>query len=314
MDERALNEFESVFEGAVKPEVRIAPIVWSRILVGLDGSERETSAIDVALHLAKRVGCPVSFLATRALLEGEDEDALTLALDERLAGAQARASELGAEAAGRVEIGVPGETLLRELQAAPTSLIVMPTPHGGQTPDQTTLGSTVDHLLKVSDCPALLIKAPIAAPATVFTRVLAYLPGGFEIGPHFSIPFGLVEDGGVLELMHVINAEEVHRYASAFGVTHDSDDEASKARAMIQGIEGKMTGLLEESIKSVRDEPFSCRSLVKEGDPVQTVTLRLLNEGDTLLVVESESRPERSVSPEAYTLLKEVTGVPILAL
>ena len=94
----------------------------------------------------------------------------------------------------------------------------------------------------------------------------------------------------------------------------DSDDETSKARAMIQGIQDKMTVLLNEAILSVRDEPFTCRSLVKEGDPVQTVTLRLLNEADTLLVVESESRPERSVSPEAYTLLKEVTGVPILAL
>lgn len=314
MDERALNEFESVFEGAVKPVVRVEPIVWSRILVGLDGSERGSSAIDVALHLAKRVGCQVAFIATRALLEGEEEESLTSALGERLAGARARATELGAEASGRVEIGAPGEVLLRELQAAPTSLVVIPTPHGGQTPDQTTLGSTVDHLLKVSDCPALLVKAPISDPAAVFTRLLAYLPGGFEVGPHFSIPFGLVEDGGLLELMHVINAEEVHRYASAFGVTHDSDDETSKARAMIQGIQDKMTGLLEEAIKSVRDEPFTCRSLVKEGDPVQTVTLRLLNEADTLLVVESESRPERSVSPEAYTLLKEVTGVPILAL
>ena len=51
----------------------------------------------------------------------------------------------------------------------------------------------MDHLLKVSDCPALLIKGPVADPAGVFKQVLAYIPGGFEVGPHFSIPFGLVE-------------------------------------------------------------------------------------------------------------------------
>ena len=51
------------------------------------------------------------------------------------------------------------------------------------------------------------------------------------------IPFGLVAHDGLLELMHVVNEEEVHRYAKAFNVTHDGDDEESKAKAMIDGIE-----------------------------------------------------------------------------
>jgi nucleotide-binding universal stress UspA family protein len=314
MDERALNEFESVFESAVKPQVTIAPIEWTRIVVALDGSERGASALAVGTHLAKRVGCALYLVATRALLAGEEESTLATALRERLDTARAEVEEAGVPVDGRVQIGAPGEVLLTVLREAPTTLLVIPTPHGGQTPDQTTLGSTVDHLLSVSDCPALLIKSPLSDPAGVFKRLLAYIPGGFEVGPHFSIPFGLVEPQGRLELMHVVNEEEVRRYAAAFGVTADGDDEQTKARAMIEGLEETMTGLLEAAVKEVRDEPFTCLSSVKEGNPVQQVALHLVNHGDSLLVVESESRPETPVSPEAYTLLKEITGVAILAL
>jgi len=314
MDERALNEFESVFEASVRPRVDIAPIAWTRIVVALDGSDRDASGVAAAAHLARRVKCPVHLLATRAALEGEDEAALRSALDERLVAARAQVEEAGLELDGRVAVGSPGEVLLAELESAPTSLVVVPTPHGGQTPDATTLGSTVDHLLRVADTPALLVKAPIAEPAKVFERLLAYLPGGFEVGPHFSIPFGLVEPQGELELMHVVNADEVHRYAAAFQVTADGDDEASKAAAMIRGIEAQMTALLRAAVAQVRDEPFECRSTVTQGNPVQQVALHLVNRRTTLLVVESESRPETPVSPEAYTLLKEITGVPVLAL
>ena len=62
MDERALQEFESVFEAAALPSVSIHPIEWTRILVAIDGSDRGSSAGAVALHLAKRVDCPVLFL------------------------------------------------------------------------------------------------------------------------------------------------------------------------------------------------------------------------------------------------------------
>lgn len=314
MDERALNEFESVFEAAVRPSVNIEPLAWSRILVALDGSDREASAMAVATHLAQRVGCALHLIATRAILEGEEEAKLRETLDLRLAAATRVAEEAKLEVTGEVQLGSPGEILLAQLEAAPTTLLIVPTPHGGQTPDQTTLGSTVDHLLKVSDTPALLIKAPISDPAAVFKRLLAYLPGGFEVGPHFSIPFGLVEPQGQLELMHVVNEEEVQRYAAAFEVTPDADEGSAKAEAMIRGIESKMTALLQAAVKEVRDEPFECRSFVTQGNPVEQVALHVLNQGDSLLIVESESRPETPVSPEAYTLLKEITGVPILAL
>jgi nucleotide-binding universal stress UspA family protein len=318
VDERALSEFESVFEASVKPSVRLDPIAWHRVLVALDGSERAASSVAVACHLAGRAGCPVHLVATRALLEGEEEGLLQATLQAQLEAAQAQARDAGVKASGEVLLGLPGEVLLAQLQAAPTSLLVIPTPHGGQTPDQTSLGSTVDHLLKVSDCPTLLIKAPVSEPTAVFQRLLAYIPGGFEVGPHFSVPFGLVEPGGDLELMHVVNDEEVRRYAAAFGVAPAAGEESGRsgdaAQAMSRGIEERMTALLEAAVKEVREEPFDCRSAVSLGDPVQKVALHLVNHGATLLVVESESRPETAVSPEAYTLLKEITGVPILAL
>ena len=313
MDERTLNEFESLFEASVKPTVEITPIAWSRIVVALDGSERGASALAVALHLAKRVGCPVHTVAVRAALEGEETDALQASLQAHHDQAQAQAQQAGVASDGQVTVGSPGEVLLETLKTD-TSLIVIPTPHGGQTAGQNSLGSTVDHLLKITDTPALLIKAPVADPANVFQKVLAYIPGGFEVGPHFSIPFGLVEPSGSLQLMHVINRDEIERYAAAFGVTADGDEERSKADAMVSGIETSMTALLEAAVREVRDEPFNCASLVTSGDPVQQVALRLVNAGDSVLVVESESRPEEPVSPEAYTLLKEITGVAILAL
>ena len=75
-----------------------------------------------------------------------------------------------------------------------------------------------------------------------------------------------------------------------------------------------MTGLLEAAVQEVCQEPYRCRSLVSQGQPIERVALQLLNSEATLLVVESESRPETSVAPEAYAMLKEISGVPILAL
>lgn len=314
MDESALNEFESLFEAAVRPTVELQPVRWSRVVVALDGSERGEAAVAVAVAIAKRFAAPAFFLATRALLEGVDEATLQAKLDEGVAAAKAQAEAAGVVADGAARIGAPGEVILAEERREPTSLLVVPTPHGGQTPDQTTLGSTVDHLLKASDVPTLLIKAPLAAPAGLFQRILAYIPGGFTVGPHFSIPFALTEPGGTLELMHVVDADEVRKYAAAFDITPDDDTEERQAATMIRGLEEKMTALLEAAVGEVRDEPFTCRSLVGEGNPIQRVALRLLNEHVTLLVVESESRPEVAVPAEAYAMIKEITGVPILAL
>ena len=144
--------------------------------------------------------------------------------------------------------------------------------------------------------------------------MLAYVPGGFEVGPHFSLPFSLVAEEGFLELMHVVNREEVRRCAAAFEVTPDGDTEVEQAASITRALEEKMTALLEAAVREVRNEPFRCRSVVCEGQPIEEVASRLVDTGASLLIVESESRPEISVPLEAYAILKEIGGVPILAL
>ncbi|RMG07778.1 MAG: universal stress protein [Planctomycetota bacterium] len=314
LDERALNEFESVFEAAVRPRVRLAPVRWARILVALDGSPASASGIALGELLAQRKDAALHFLATRSLAPGEDaaRAAETLEAEQTTAVAQAKQKEL--KVSGSAALAPPGDAILAELRAAPTSLLVIPTPFGGQTPDATSLGSTVDHLLRASDCPALLLKHPVLRPEDVFRRVLAYVPSGFEVGPHFSIPFDLVEPNGTLELIHVVNEREIARYAAAFEVTADGDDERAKTQSMVEGIERRMTALLDAALREVRNEPFTCRSVVVHGDPLERVASHVLDFEASLLVVESESRPETPVTPEAYHLLKEITGIPLLAL
>ncbi len=128
MDERTLNEFESVFEAAVKPSVELVPITWERILVALDGSERGASAISVAVDLARRVACPIHLLATRAILEGEEESQLREALDIQVQAARSEVEQAAVPVSASVELGAPGDVIVAELHASPTTLMVLPTP------------------------------------------------------------------------------------------------------------------------------------------------------------------------------------------
>ena len=82
MDERSIDEFESLFESAIRPNVEIEPVEWTRILVSLDGSDRADVATAVALHLAQRVRVPVRFLSTLGMRQGEDEEARKKAAEQ----------------------------------------------------------------------------------------------------------------------------------------------------------------------------------------------------------------------------------------
>ncbi len=304
MDTRSIDEFESLFEAAVRPSVSIEPMEWSRVLVALDGSSRADAALQAGLVLAAREQLPLVLLAPVA--NEERRPALQQQLEASLAAAEAR----GVAATGSCEAGDPREQLLSAL-AEPTSLLALPTPFGsGQAAD--SLGTVVDALLTASDTPMLLCKQTLSAPEKLFQHLLVYVPGGFEVGPHFSIPFGLVAPSGQLDLVHIVNQAEIERVASALEL--DPSASTTDSHSLAHALELQMQQLLGEAVARVVDMPYSCRSRVATGAPLAWLALNLLNERNSLLVVDSETRKGQPVPPEAYAIIKEIAGVPILIL
>ena len=313
MDERSIDEFESLFESAIRPSVEIEPVEWTRILVSLDGSNRMGTATAVALHLAQRVKVPVRFLSTLRMWQGEDEATSKKTLQEWLDVALRKASDVGVQASGITVHGHPGDAIVTEVESEPCSLLIAPTPHGeDDLLDRTTLGVTVDHLLTKLEVPMLLIKEALDNPEQVFAQILMYVPGSFEIGPHFSIPFGMVEASGQLELLHVVDEADIRRVAQALEITPDVD--SSKSESIERSVEAHMEHLLGEAVEEVRNESYTCRSVVEIGNPIERVALNLLRGKNTLLVVDSETRSDVPIEAEAYSIIKQIAGVPILVL
>lgn len=304
MDARSIDEFESLFEAAVRPSVTIEPMAWSRVLVALDGSERAEAALQAGLALACREQLPVRLLAP--VPDEEHRPAIEQQFHKALEAARAREVEVS----GSCELGDAKEQLLAEL-AAPTSLLALPTPFGrGQDP--ASLGTTIDALLTATDTPMLFCKQSLSAPEQLFSRLLVYVPGGFEVGPHFSIPFGLVAASGQLDLVHIVNQAEIERVASALEL--DPSAATTDSSSLARALEQQMEHLLAEAVADVAGMPYTCRSRVATGEPLAWLALNLLNERHSLLVVDSETRKEQPVPPEAYAIIKEIAGVPILIL
>ena len=313
MDERSIDEFESLFESAIRPSVEIEPVEWTRILVSLDGSDRADAATAVALHLAQRVKVPVRFLSTLRMWQGEDQAATKKTLQEWLDAALRKASDAGVQASGITVHGHPGDAIVTEAESEPCSLLIAPTPYGEEDlSDRTTLGVTVDYLLTKLEVPMLLIKEILDNPEQVFAQILMYIPGSFEIGPHFSIPFGMVETSGQLELLHVVEEADIRRVAQALEITPDID--SGKSESIERSIEAHMEHLLGEAVKEVRNESYTCQSVVEVGNPIERVALNLLRAKNTLLVVDSETRSDVPIEAEAYSIVKQIAGVPILVL
>ncbi len=299
MDARALDEFETLFEQAVEPAVAIEPVSWQTVLVGLDGSPRSEAALAAGLALARREQLPLRLLAP--VPPGEAREPR----ERQLRAALKTAEEAGVAAEGACAEGAPAALLIAALESC--SLLALPAPFGSP-PQADSLGTVIDSVLTATDTPLLLCKQALPAPERLFARLIVYVPDGFEVGPHFSIPFALVAPDGVLDLVHIVDSAQIAHVAAALELGGTTPEELQR------GLEQRMQKLLGQAVERVSGASYEARSRVVSGEPLAWLALHLLNERASLLVVDSETRKGVPVPAESYAVIKQVAGVPILVL
>lgn len=151
------------------------------IMVGIDGTPIANRAVLWAVDHAARVGGtvtivtvqPISYLPSSGIptpiAQGElprpDIDVQQQILDTAVEAAVARQPDIPVH--GRLEIGVPGETLCRVTRQDSASMLVLGS-HGRGPLLRTLLGSVAAYCVQYASCPVLVIPAAldrVPAPA-----------------------------------------------------------------------------------------------------------------------------------------------------
>ncbi len=138
--------------------------MFSRILVGYDGSPQARKALTTALELASRLQGEVEALVLIrapefAELEGEVQAALKEAngpLAEAIRWANAEAARFQVPFRVQKQLGHPAESLVRIAEAEAFDLIVLGR-RGRSTAARWMLGSVSERVLQYAHCPVMVI-------------------------------------------------------------------------------------------------------------------------------------------------------------
>lgn len=132
------------------------PTVFTRILVGIDGSERAEEAARQAGRLAGASGAVLELayvVDTRHAHEGDVEAVAEAALDR----AGARALEAGVRASPRIVAGEPARALVAEAREHDADLLCVG-PDAGLLHGALGFGRTADHVIREATCSVLVAR------------------------------------------------------------------------------------------------------------------------------------------------------------
>lgn len=143
-----------------------APAVFSRILVGVDGSERAEEAARQAGRLAAATGAALEFAYVVDTNHAHDTD-VEMVAEGALDRAGARVRESGIQAAPRILAGEPAEVLVAEAREHGVDLLCVG-PDAGVLHGAVRIGRTADHVLREAHCSVLVARhGPQDFPARI---------------------------------------------------------------------------------------------------------------------------------------------------
>lgn len=143
-----------------------ARAVFSRILVGVDGSERAEEAARQAGRLAAAAGASLELAYVVDTHHAHDSDVEGVA-EAALDRAGARVREAGIQAAPRILAGEPAEVLVAEAREHGVDLLCVG-PDAGVLHGALRIGRTADHVLREAHCSVLIARpAPERFPSRI---------------------------------------------------------------------------------------------------------------------------------------------------
>jgi nucleotide-binding universal stress UspA family protein len=174
--------------------------VFSRILVGVDGSERAEEAARQAGRLAAATGAALALVYVVDTHHAHDTDVEAVA-EAALGRAGARAREAGTQAAPRILAGEPAEVLVAEASDHQVDLLCVG-PDAGVLHGALRIGRTADHVIREAHC-SVLIARP--APEDFPSRIACGVDGS-DASVATATLAALIASatGAELHLLHVV--------------------------------------------------------------------------------------------------------------
>jgi len=290
MRERAIEQFESIFERASIPVLDILEPSLRRLSVVLTGDQLDKTLVRTARYLRGRFESEVQVHWSDA---GGHEAATAAGRSD---GFTLETSPFESAAALIGQIALTHSQMV--LYAAP------------ENEDKRI--AEADALVKGVAAPILLIRRPIAEPPAVFRAILHSLSGNFQQTENFSYSFGLVEDGGALRLLHTVDPGEVAAVREAMKLTTDISEEDE------QDVLDELTRRGERYLKAVvaasREQPYEVNYRLGVGDIVEAARKELASGSYGLLVVGHHEEGHSRITAADYQLMHLVREIPVLAL
>ncbi len=286
MREKSIEQFEAVFERASIPVLNIERLELARIAVVCKHDPLDESALRIARHLQQRFGSHVEVFYSR----------------------RADRERIASQAAGLSLCDEPFDStaeLVGQLSITGAELLILPEPA-----DAPARVVDLDALVLGSAPPVLVFRQPVEDPAQVFAGILHALSGNFRQTRNFSYSFTLVEHGGRIELLHVINRDELEPVCQTLRLEAGDQD----ADALIQRIQQHAERYLRAVLAASRDAPCQVGYRLAVGSVVQTVQNEVRHGDWGLLVVGRHEQGRSHVSAEDYQLMHLIRDVPVLAL
>jgi universal stress protein E len=130
--------------------------LWDkRVLLATDGSSHSKAAAELAGHIARQAGLPVSVVS---VVTSSHNDARRKEAERAVAAAVEHLTGLGLQAEGRVEEGRPDEAIVKAAESAGADLIVVGS-HGRTGLTKILLGSVAERVIGHAACPVLVVKS-----------------------------------------------------------------------------------------------------------------------------------------------------------
>jgi len=289
MRERAIEQFESIFERASIPVLDIREIALRRVSLVLKGGRLDESVLKLTDYLKRRFDALVRVHRPASVAPPAAET-----LEDRGFEPDVQAFESTAALIGQVAL-------------AHSQLVVIPEPV-----DEAARVVDFDALVEGCGAPVLLLRTPIEEPAEIFRRILHSLSGDFQQTQNFAYSFTLVENGGTLRLLHAIDEHDVDAVREALQVSPDVSDAGEQN--VLESLARHGERYLKAVVAASRKYPYDVNYRLELGDIVSAAQAELAAGAYGLLVVGRHEERHSRITAADYQLMHLVRDVPVLAL
>lgn len=290
MRERAIDQFQSIFQRASIPVLDIREVVLRRISLVLKGNPLDESILRLAQYLQAR------FETTVRVHWPASVDSAAASAAERKPGFASAAGPFESTAA-----------LIGQIALAHSQLVLIPEPQ-----DERARVVDQDALVKGTAPPILLLRRPVQQPETIFRSILHSLSGNFQQTENFSYSFALVAEEGSVLLLHAIDKDDIDVVREAMQVSPDVSDQDEDE--IIKHLAHHGERYLKAVVAASRKFPYQVTYRMTLGDVVTTVQRELASGSYGLLVVGHHQERHSRITAADYQLMHLVCEVPVLAL